>query len=556
MNRTRIDAAMHLRLALRRLKGTPVFTAGAIALLALGTGATLVVFTILNALVLKTLPVRDPEQLVAIEVQNSRGEPAALPRPLFDALFLRQQSLEQVTGVLGGSVVSAEAAGSVHQSVVDGVTADYFSLLEVPVVAGRPLGSADYRANTSDADAVAVLSDAYASRMFGSPVNALGREIVLGETVVTVVGVSADAFAGIQVGVRTDIVVPAPVVGRIIGLQPNSVPLRYAFGRLADGGPIATVQAEWSAIWQSELASSASAKPASTATERRLVVSSAATGVSGWRSRYREPLQITMMATAWLIVIACINLAGLQFARALGRTQEIAVSRALGASAWDVIAPAVMESLLICLAGLLLSAPLAGWSVHRVVDLLSTGSVPLDLDLTPDWSTWAVLATLTVVVTIGTGLIPAWFANRRAGGLASTSRVVASHRRIGSVLVAGQIALAVVLLSGAALAVDGLLRVAWREYGFEPDKILAAQLMNRPGGYTDLDDEVYYRTLLDRVSSLPGVSAAALAKPIPAGLSASPIQEPVRPSDSTREIDAGVVVGSPGYFEVLGLRFL
>jgi predicted permease len=199
---------------------------------------------------------------------------------------------------------------------------------------------------------------------------------------------------------------------------------------------------------------------------------------------------------------------------------------------------------------------LAGWSVHLVVDLLSTGSAPLELDLTPDWSTWAVLGTLTVVVTMGTGLVPAWFADRHAGGLTSTSRVVVGHRRIGSVLVAGQIALAVVLLSGAALAVDALLRVAWREYGFEPDRVLAAQLMNRPGGYTDLDDEVYYRTLLDRVSSLPGVSAAALAKPVPGALSAPPIQEPVRPSDFTREIDAGVVVGSPGYFDVLGLRFL
>jgi predicted permease len=547
---------MYLRLALRRLKGTPIFTAGAIALLALGTGATLVVFTILNALVLKTLPVRDPERLVAIEVQNSRGEPAALPRPLFDALSLRQRSLDQVAGVLGASVVSAEAAGSVHQSVVDGVSANYFFLLAVPVVAGRPLGPADYRASTSDADAVAVLSEGYATRMFGSPVNALGRTIVLGETVVTVVGVSADAFAGIQVGVRTDIVVPAPVVGRIIGLQPNSIPLRYVFGHRADGRSIEEVHAEWSAIWQSELASSASTNSPATATERRLVVSSGATGVSGWRSRYREPLQVTMMATAWLIVIACVNLAGLQFARFLRRTQEVAVSRALGATDWDVIAPAIIESLLICLAGLLASAPLAGWSVHIVVDLLSSGAAPLDLDLTPDWSTWAVLAALTVIVTIGTGLVPAWFADRRAGELASTSRVVAGHRRIGSVLVAGQIALAVVLLSGATLAVDALLRVAWREHGFEPDKILAAQLVNRPGGYTDLDDEVYYRTLLDRVSSLPGISAAALAKPVPAALSAPPIQEPVRSSDFTGEIDAGVVVASPGYFEVLGLRFL
>jgi predicted permease len=554
---TTIGGTMLLRLALRRLASTPTFTAGAVALLALGTGATFAVFTVLDALVLKTLPVRDPGQLVAIEVQNARGEPSALPRHLFDALTERQHSLDQVTGVLGGSVVSANAGGTVHQSVVDGVTADYFALLELSIVTGRALGPADYRAVGSDADPVVVISEGYASRMFGAPGSALGRTITLGETTVTVVGVSAEAFPGLQVGVRTDVVVPAPVVGGIIGLPPSSVPFRYAFGRLAPDRTIEDVRAEWSGIWQSEMSLAAPERRPADAVERRLLVTSGATGASGWRSRYQGPLQLTAIASAWLLVIACANLAGLQFGRVIRREQEVAVSRALGASEWGVMAPTVLEALLIGACGLLLGAPLAAGGARLATDLLSTGSVPLTLDLTPDWSAWVVLAAVAVLVTMGAGVVPAWLAIGRTGGLVSTSRVVSGQGRMGSVLVAGQIALAVVLLTGAAFAVDALVRVAWREHGFEPDRILAAQLVNRPGGYTNLDDEVYYRTLLDRLAATPGVSAVALTKPLPAGLSAPPIQEPVSISGRTSGVtDAGVVMGSPGYFDVLGLSVL
>lgn len=546
---------MHFRLAFRRLAATPTFTVAAIALLVLGTGATLAVYTVLNALVLRTLPVHNPDQLVAIEVRNARDEPSAMSPPSFDAVSQRQHSLVQVTGVLGGSVVSAAVGDTVHQAVVDGVTADYFQLLGVRVVEGRPLGSTDYRASASEADSVAVISEGYASRMFGAPPGALGRAIILGETTVRVVGIAAGTVPGIQVGVRADIFVPAPVVERIIGLPPGSVPLRYVFGRLAAGRSVEEVRAEWTGIWQSETASAATeGRP--DIDEPRLVVSSGATGVSSWRSRYQRPLQLTLIASVWLLVIACINLAGLEFARILRREQEVAVSRALGASTWDVIAPTVVESLLISLAGLMLGAPLAGWIARLAVDLLSTSSVRIELDLSPDWSTWALLACVSTLVTVGAGLVPAWCATRRPRIVAMPSRVVIGHPRTGSVLVAGQIALAVVLLSGAALAVGALLRVALRDHGLDADRVIAAQLMNRPGGYTGLDDAVYYRTLAERIAAVPGVSAVALARPMPGSLSAPPIQQPVSATGRRASIDAGVAFVSPGYLDVIALPIL
>jgi predicted permease len=547
---------MSLRLALRRLAATPAFTAGAIAVLALGTGATLAVFTVLNALVLNTLPVPDPSRLVAIEIQNGRGEVSTLSRPLFDALLVRQRTLSNVAGVLGGSVVSAETGGTVHQAVVDGVVGDYFRLLGIPVVAGRPLDADDARATVADADPVAVISEGYASRVLGGTVQALHRPIVLGEATVIVVGVMADTFPGIQVGTRTDIVVPAPVVGRIIGLQPNAVPLRYAFGRLTDGGTLDEVRAEWSTIFQSERASIIPGGLDAAAQERRLAVTSGGTGVSHWRARYEHPLQLIVMASTWLMVIACINLAGLQLARGLRRQHEFAVVRALGARGWDVIAPTAAEALMVSLAGLLLGVPLAAWGARIAVELLGTGFVPLTLDLRPNWRTWTALSAGAALVTTIAGVLPAWLATREAVGPEATTRVVPGSGRASAVLLVGQMALAVVLLSGAGLAVHALLRVAWRDHGFISDRVVAAQLMNRPGGYTNLDDSVYYRALLDRVVSLPGVSAAALAKPVPGSLSSPATLEPVSRAGQTPTLEASVVMASPGYFNTLGLAVL
>ena len=215
---------MHLRLAYRRLAATPAFTLGAIGVLALGTGATLAVFTVLNALLLKTLPVPDPHRLVAIEAQNARGEPATLPRSVFEVLTARQASLAAVTGVLGGALISADANGVVHQAVVDGVTTDFFDVLAASPVAGRLLVSIDHQAGALDAYPVAVIRHGYAVRIFGDAARALGRTIPLGETTVTVVGVMPEAFAGIQTGVRTDIIVPAPAARLIVGLPPDPVP--------------------------------------------------------------------------------------------------------------------------------------------------------------------------------------------------------------------------------------------------------------------------------------------------------------------------------------------
>jgi predicted permease len=546
---------MPLRLALRRLTATPAFTVGAIAVLALGSGATLAVFTVLNALVFKTLPVSEPDRLVAIEVQTARGEPAALPSPLFEMLVRQQQSLDRVAGVLGGSVVSADAGGVTHQAVVDGVTEDYFSLLGLSMISGRPLGNIDYQNDGANADAVCVISEGYARRLFGHASDALGRPLTLGEATVHIVGIMSDGFSGVQIGVRTDVVVPSPVVGHIIGLEPAAVPMRHVFGRLAAGRTVDDARAEWSALWLSALATSAQGRLPAGMAERRLVVAPGATGVSVWRARYQGPLEVTMVASAWLVVIACANLAGLQLTRVLRRAREIAVARALGATQAHVMRPTALESLLICTVGLLLGAPLAAWGARAATDLLSTGSVPLDLDLRADRSTWAMMAGLATLVTLVAGLVPAWLATRRAGGLAPDARVVSGGGRASAALVAGQIALAVVLLTGTVVAVDALLRVALRDHGFAADHVVVAQLMNRPGGYADLDDAVYYRALIDRIERLPGVSAVALAKPVP-GLSSRALEESVTGPGVPDGVEAAIVMASPGYFDLLGIPLL
>ncbi len=546
---------MALRLALRRLAATPVFTTGIIAVLALGSGATLAVFTVLNALVLRTLPVPEADRLVAIEVRNTRGEPAAFPVAQYRDLAGRQTVFDAVAGMLGGSVVSTVVNETAHRAVVDGVTADYFRLLGTGAIHGRVIGPDDFRGGGADADAVCVVTDAYRQRVYGASADVLGARITLGEGTFTIVGILPGTFSGIDVGVRTDVVVPAPAVGRIIGLAPGSVPLRHVMARLAPGRTLDEARAELSAIWPSILATSRGGQAPVNPDDRRLVVSAGATGVSTWRARYRSPLQVTMLASGWLLVIACANLAGLQLTRALRRSRDTAVARALGAGPWDLARPTVLESALLCAAGLLLGVPLAAQGARRVTGLLSTGAAPLDLDLAPDWISWTAVAVLFTLVTVLAGLAPAWLAQRRDPGLSPGARVAPASGRAGAVLVVGQIALAVTLLAGASQAVAALLAISLRDHGFNEDGVVAAQLMNRPGGYAQLDDTTYYPTLVERVASLPGASAAALAKPLP-GQDGTTITQRVAVRDRAIVSEAAVVMVSPGYFDVLGVPVL
>lgn len=541
---------MALRLALRRLAATPAFTAGAIAVLALGTGATLAVFTVMNALVLRPLRVSDPGSLVAIAVQSARGDSRAMPPRVYGELAQRQRSFGRMAGSLGTAVVSAAAGGTVHQAVVEGVTADYFGLLGVPVAQGRVIGPTDDHAEGADADAVCVISDGYWRRIYGAAEDVVGRPLTLGEATVTVIGILAPGFTGIDVGVRTDVIVPAPTVGRIIGLPPDSVPMRHVIARLAPGHTVDAARAELTTIWPSVQNSTSTAAQSTELGEQRLVVSRGATGVSSWRARYEDSLRIVMTASAWLVVIACANLAGLQLARSLRRSRDDAIARALGATPWDLLWPTALEAMVLSSIGGLLGLPLAEWGARLATSLLSTGPVTLELDLALDWGTWSLVALLVGATTFLAGLVPAWLASRRDDGPAPASRVVLGTGPVGSALVVGQVALAVVLLSGAALAVSVLAQLSLRDYGFDSEGVVAAQLMNRPGGYTALDDATYYQSLVERVQSLPGVAAVALVKPMP-GVSGPPAREPVTATQQSAASDAAVVVASPGYFDVL-----
>jgi putative ABC transport system permease protein len=546
---------MALRLALRRLAAAPAFTVGVIAILALGSGASFAVFTVVNALVLKRLPVPDPDALVAVGVQNAQGEPTALPTPLFHELVQRQKVFDGVAGLLGGTLVSTDANRTSHQAVVDGVTPDYFRLLGIQLIEGRGIEPADYVADGMDASSVCVITNSYRERVYGAEAEVLGRQITLGETTFTIVGVLSAQFSGIDVGVRTEIVVPAPAVGRIIALPPGSVPMRHVIGRLAPGRSLDEARAELSAIWTSLVTATRARQPSANLGERRLVISPGATGVSTWRARYQGPLHVTMLASAWLLVIACANLAGLQFTRTLRRSRDVAVSRALGARQWDLLSPTLLESTLLCAAGLLMGLPMAAWGARLVTKLLSTGAVPLELDLATDWTTWMVIAATFIVLTVLAGVLPAWLAIRGTLALGPGSRVIAAGGRIGSVLVVGQIALAVTLLTGASLAVASVLEISLRDPGFDGEHVLALQLVNRPGGYTQLDDGTYYRSLVERLTSVPGVSSVALAKPLP-GLSGPSIRSPITASSILATSDAAIVVVSPGYFEALRIPLL
>lgn len=548
------------RLAIRRLARNPAFTAGTIAILALGSGAALAAFTVFNALLLKPLPVHDPGSLVTIAVEDARGEPSTMSAAAFSELALRQSSFESIAASLGSASVSASVGTAVHQVVATGVTAEFFRVVGIVAGSGRVLNPTDFRSAGLDADAVCVLSDAYWRRALESSSDAIGRTLTLGEATFTVVGVAAAPFSGVEVGVAVDVFVPAPLVGGILGLPANVVPMGHVVARIAPERSMVAIKAELSSLWPGVLATTApqSAVPGRGAIgeQSRLVARQGATGVSYWRSRYEDPLRLVLFSSIWLGVIGCANLAGIQLAHGRRRSREIAVRQALGASRWQVMRPAVIETLLLCASGLTVGAVLAQWIARVATDLMSAGATPLRLDLSADWRLLCMMTAALVLATLVAGLAPAWLASRPPFIDSHRSRLVPGDRRAGA-LVVGQVALAVVLLTGAVLAMSTMLGLWSRDPGFSRDDVVVAQLMNQPGGYATLNDAVYYRTLLDRLRSLPGVTGAALAKPVPA-TSGGQVERVVAPvdRDGFATARASTAVVSPGFFAALGVPIL
>jgi predicted permease len=563
-----------IRFTIRVLRKSPAFASIAVLSLALAIGANATVFSLLEALLFRQLPVRQPSALVAVSAlfPEDDGESSPLSLPMFRELSKRQQVFFGVFGWLGDGIVNVETNGTLSQADMWAVTGNLYSELGVSAFAGRLLSGEDSGPDEAAPSPVAVLGYRFWQRHYGGDLSVLNKSIRIEGVPFTVVGIMQKGFTGLSIGSEPDVTIPLMASSLVSPgeFKDRNDPKKLwisAAGRLKNGVTLEQARAQLEVLWPA--VQWASRSPDFTPQEQqnfsaaRLRVASIATG-NEWflRSHFTRPLYILMGVTGLILLIACANLASLMLARAGARSQEITVRVALGAGRARLASQMFTESLLLSAAGAAVGIFFAYYGSHALVDfMMQDYLVPPALNINPDLRVVAFTSAVTVLTGLLFGVAPAWRAGRQdpAAFLKQNSRTLSSGAASwGKLLVCSQVALSLVLVMGASLFARSLTRVRSIDLGFRTQNVLIAELFPVPNGYKDLHDEVYYPELIRRVAALPGVRSAAFSNMRPGSIfggktavSASSASEIKRDN-----FQAVYTVVSPEFFRTMGISLV
>ena len=557
-----------LRYTVRVLTRDRGFTAVAVLSLALGIGANTAVFTLINALLLRNLPVPHPERLVELSSVRRDGK-IPFSYPTFRELERGQRVFSGLIGWSPGGTYNVEVNGVHSQEHVSAVTGNYYSELGVSPFLGRLITPEDVNPRNGSTSQVAVLDYEFWQRRFGGNPNVVGQGIRIEGQLFTVIGVTRKWFAGMTPGAPPEVSIPITAQPLIWARSLDDRSLLWVFGtgRLKDGITIDQARAQLQSFWPEVLAANAPTQTPGlrlqTFLSMGLDVAPAATGIAkDLRSKFTRPLYVLLGIVGLILVVACVNLANLMLARAAARSHEMSVRVALGASRWMLARQVLTESLTLSLAGALPGLALAYWGSRFLVSLMAQAYLaPLTFDLRPDLRVLALTAGTAILTGILFGLAPAWRASREDPSFVLQQNARSSAGGVGRLskaLIVTQVALSVVLLVGAGLLVGSFERLSSIEFGFQKENLLEITLNHRPGGYQDLDMDAYNTELIRRISSLPGVSSV--------GFSDSSVPNPegwryttaAMSGDSSARADlmANLAIISPGFFRTLGITLL
>jgi predicted permease len=568
---TTVDGVVQdVRYALRQLRKAPGFAAVVVASLALGIGANTAIFSLIDALLFRSLPVEDPSGLYFVTSAATDGG----SRRLGYAEFRRLQTADPVfagVAAFGTTRVNVSIDGSIEPAAEGHlVSGNYFPLLGVPAIVGRTIAPEDDV--NPNAHPVAVLGYGYWKRRFALDPAVVGRTISIAGAPFTVIGVAAPEFFGLEVGRAAEIFVPVvmqptvmpasenwlePSILRSFWLQPivrlaRDVTPRQAAGALAGQAILDQLFTKPSRRGE---------KPQ--LIPERLEISSAATGLSALRQQFSQPLFILMLVVGVVLLIACANVASLVLARGAARVSEFSMRLALGAGRGRLIRQLLVENVLLAfIGGGACGVVLARWATGVLVTFMSAGRTPIALDVDPDARILAFTAGVSIVTGILCGVLPALEAGRidLIAGLRrhGTAGMGGGHwTGPGRALVVAQVTLCLVLLFGAGLFLRSLQLVDAHDAGFDRTRVLVARVEPRgsdqrsiPGTSERLNR--LYRDLLQRVESIPGVRSASLAHygpttPITYG---GPLS-----IGSGEERQVSQMMVYPKYFETMGIAF-
>lgn len=550
-----------IRIAVRSLLRTPAFTAVAVLSLALGIGLNTTIFSAVNGLLLRPLPVAEPDRVVGIFTSDYSG-------PLYggsswaDYADLRDnaRSFELLAGVALQPVGLGTGEGSVV-TIAQVVSGNFFTLVGQSPLRGRLLQPGDDR---PDAPPAAVISEPLWRARFGADEAVIGRDLAIAGHRFVVVGVAPEGFTGTQRGIRTDLWLPAATLPLIRpGGGGEDLVSRGArgitiFGVLRPGVPEMVAQAELHTLAAGLRASYPDYWSDVRGEGRRLTLVPEA-GLRlppQLRGGAMGASALLLVLTALVLLVACANLANLLLARAARRRREIAVRIALGAGRRRLVRQLLGESLLLAAAGGALGLLFALWGADLIASLQPPIAVPLALDFSPDARVVAFAAGLALVTGLLMGIAPALQASRpdlvtslRDGGT-DTGR-----SRLRGAFVVAQVAVSLVLLVAAGLFMRSLQQASTIEPGFTTRNALLATVDLSLAGYSEERGTTLFDGMLERVRALPGVEAASYTTHVPLSLNSARRSLSVRGYEPGpgEEMEFGVAMVGPGYFETMGV---
>ncbi len=521
-----------IRYALRMLRKSPGFTAVAVLTLALGIGANTAIFSLMNAVMLRDLPVKQPNQLVLFGDARQGGSDDSFANtrifsyPFYREIRSKNQSFSEVSAVLSVSFNGMHGAVdkrvNLEEMNAQLVSGTYFSMFGVNAALGRTFTATEDE--PEGAHPVAVISDSWWKRRFHRDPDVLGKTIAFRTTVYTIIGVAPPEFFGSTVGESPDVWIPLSMEKEISpgwnGLDDKTFQSLYISARLKSAVAVAQAQAEVNTLaqqlWREQAGPTLTHDQQQRLQHAFIKLTPGARGVSRLRSQFSLPLQILMVVVALVLLIACANIANLLLARATAREREIAVRMAIGAGRMRLVRQMLTENSLLALLGGALGIWFASWTSGALLAMVSNEPEPVPLDVAPDARILAFTLLISVATVLLFGIAPALRATRvelvNALKEGKGSAGAVGRRAVANALIVGQVALSLVLLIGAGLFLRTITNLESVPTGFNKDNVLLFGIDPNAVGYKEDARLVnLYQSLEQRIAAEPGVRSASVS---------------------------------------------